>query len=304
MVLPALSCPTSAAGLTIAGLQCLNLLAGANELASPTPYSKFATASSSSPLAAVGGDDVPSRTGMLAIYVPPAVTAAAALGLTPSAAGNGREAIVCALLLVHFVKRVLETLFVHRYSGTMKAATAGFIGVFYSLVTMLISVMQAGVPASVYAGADQALAVALSLFGVGELGNLWHHALLADMRKHDDEPTAGAAPIPPPPPVEEQEGAAGSGSGSSVAAAAAGSRLSYRVPSGGLFDLVTAPHYLFEITAWVGIAVATQQLNACLVALGMASYLAGRAAATTRWYADTFGAAWPAERRHLVPFLF
>ena len=244
---------------------------------------------------------------MLAIYVPPAVTAAAALGLTPSAAGNGREAIVCALLLVHFVKRVLETLFVHRYSGTMKAATAGFIGVFYSLVTMLISVMQAGVPASVYAGADQALAVALSLFGVGELGTLWHHALLADMRKPGDvEPTAGAAPIPPPPPAEEQEGAAGSASASVSASgsAAKSSSVSYRVPSGALFDLVTAPHYLFEITAWVGIAVATQQLNACLVALGMASYLAGRAAATTRWYADTFGAAWPAERRHLVPFLF
>ena len=36
----------------------------------------------------------------------------------------------------------------------------------------------------------------------------------------------------------------------------------------------------------------------------MASYLSGRAVASTRWYKDTFGAAYPAERRHILPFLF
>ena len=47
-----------------------------------------------------------------------------------------------------------------------------------------------------------------------------------------------------------------------------------------------------------------QQLNALLVAAGMASYLSGRAIATTRWYTKRFGDKWPKARRHLVPFLF
>ena len=59
-----------------------------------------------------------------------------------------------------------------------------------------------------------------------------------------------------------------------------------------------------EIVAWLGIAMCAQQLNALLVAAGMASYLSGRAIATTRWYTKRFGDKWPKARRHLVPFLF
>lgn len=47
-----------------------------------------------------------------------------------------------------------------------------------------------------------------------------------------------------------------------------------------------------------------RQLNALLVFAGMASYLSGRAVATTRWYRAKFGKAWPEHRRHLVPFVF
>ena len=40
------------------------------------------------------------------------------------------------------------------------------------------------------------------------------------------------------------------------------------------------------------------------LSLGMASYLSGRAVASTRWYIDTFGAEYPVERRHIVPFVY
>ena len=47
------------------------------------------------------------------------------------------------------------------------------------------------------------------------------------------------------------------------------------------------------------------QLNALLVAIGMASYLGGRAAASTRWYREKFGEkAVPMGKKHLVPFVF
>ena len=78
----------------------------------------------------------------------------------------------------------------------------------------------------------------------------------------------------------------------------------YKVPSGGLFSLVTMPHYFFEVVAWLGVALAAQQLNALLVAGGMASYLSGRAVASTRWYKQRFGKAYPASRKHMVPFVF
>lgn len=78
----------------------------------------------------------------------------------------------------------------------------------------------------------------------------------------------------------------------------------YAIPTGGLFALVTMPHYFFELCAWLGVALVAQQLNALLVFGGMASYLSGRAVATTRWYVARFGKAWPVRRRHLVPFIF
>ena len=67
----------------------------------------------------------------------------------------------------------------------------------------------------------------------------------------------------------------------------------------------TVPHYTFEVTAWFGLAIVAQQLNVCLVFAGMASYLSGRAVATTKWYRQQFGeAAVPLSKRHLVPYVF
>ena len=71
-----------------------------------------------------------------------------------------------------------------------------------------------------------------------------------------------------------------------------------------MFELVTMPHYFFELVAWLGIALVAQQANALLVFAGMVSYLSGRAVATTQWYMGKFGKSWPASRRHIVPFLF
>jgi very-long-chain enoyl-CoA reductase len=37
-----------------------------------------------------------------------------------------------------------------------------------------------------------------------------------------------------------------------------------------------SPHYLFEVIAWVGIAMASGHVSAWLLAASMATYLAGR----------------------------
>jgi len=279
--------PTDTFSLVITGLQCLNLGAFANEMKAPTPYSKFAA-----DLTAAGNKAVlPSRQGMLCIYLPALCTSVACLATAPG--GNGREVLVGSLLVAHFAKRVMETLFVHEYSGNTSAAVAGFIGVYYALTSLLVLKQQAGVPSELYAtgGSDATLAIGLAAFAVGQAGNYYHHVRLAWMRR---QPASSAVAVPKAP---------------TTATALAleqpvAQRSKYMVPTGGLFDLVTMPHYLFEIIAWFGIAMCCQQLNAVLVALGMTSYLSGRAVATTQWYKERFGKEWPSERRNLVPYVF
>jgi very-long-chain enoyl-CoA reductase len=251
-MLPVVHVPTHPVGYAIAAAQCLNLLSCVNEARAPAPYSRFA--------GDVAGFAVPSRTGMALIYAPAFALSAAAFASSP--ARNGREALVGGLLAVHFLKRCVEVAAVHKYSGKIAFATATAIGAFYALLSLLIVASQRSVPA--YAPGPPR--VGLGLFAVGELGNLYHHALLARQRR--------------------------------------GGGAKYVVPTGGLFDACTMPHYLFEIVAWGGVAAASAHLHAYLVAAGMASYLAGRAVATTRWYEAKFGSDWPADRAHLVPGIF
>lgn len=272
--------PTDTISIGVTALQCLNLGAAANEMQSPTPYSKFAEQM------AEGSATLPSRQGMLLIYMPAAITSAALLATSTTV--NGREGVVTVMLLIHFVKRIMETLFVHKYSGHCSAPVAGFIGTFYALLSLLISVQTSRVPVAFYDGADIMLNIGATLFVAGELGNLYHHQLLGAMR----EPKAQPVPATPTTADALSE------------SPAAGTSDRYVIPSGGGFDLVTMPHYSFELLAWFGIVACAQQLNVLLVALGMSSYLSGRAVATTRWYEKKFGDKWPKGRRHLVPFLF
>jgi 3-oxo-5-alpha-steroid 4-dehydrogenase 1 len=76
----------------------------------------------------------------------------------------------------------------------------------------------------------------------------------------------------------------------------------YRIPRGGLFELVSCPNYLGEIVEWVGWAVATWSLAGLAFAFWTAANLLPRALAHHRWYRRRFP-DYPAERRAIVPFL-
>ena len=192
-----------------------------------------------------------------------------------SAVTNGREPLTAVLLFLHFGKRLAETLFLHRYSSkATDGAVGAFIGVYYLLTSLLVTWAQSGVPAATYnksPAAALALVAGVGLYVVGQLGNLYHHYLLRALR---DNNTGGSA-----------------------------ASKEYVVPRGGLFAYVVTPHYLFEIIAWAGVAVVTQQANVALVAVSMASYLAGRARETLAWYIDNVK-GFPRDRKAMVPFLF
>lgn len=245
-------------GAVVTTLQILSTsLSFPSEVSSQTPYSKFAIGKKLT-------IPVPSRIGMLLIYTPAMVwTGYRALLQASNHGFLDRSLLLCLCLFLHFAKRVLETLFVHKYSGNTDATIAGFISLYYTFVSWIILHFQSlFVPSSL---TPLAVKLGLVIFSVGEIGNLYHHCLLASLRK--DKPT------------------------------------SYVVPKGGMFDLVATPHYFFELVAWLGIVLVAQQGNALLVLFSMASYLSGRSVATNKWNAANL-TGYDKNKKNILPFLF
>ncbi|CAL5091317.1 unnamed protein product [Urochloa decumbens] len=208
-----------------------------------------------------------SRDGMLVAYVP-ALLAAAASFAVPGAVDGPRAQILSAALAVHFLKRVLEVLLVHRYSGSMPVDTAVTIGTSYFLSTVTMIYAQ-HLSHDLPDPPVDLLYPGVAVFAVGIAGNFYHHYLLSKLRSD-------------------------SGGG--------GGDKGYKIPRGGLFELVTCPHYLFEILGFFGFAMIAQTAYALAVATGTAAYLAGRSCATRRWYQSKFE-EFPERIKALVPFV-
>jgi len=159
-------------------------------------------------------------------------------------------------------------LFVHRYSGSMPLGTALFISSYYlfnAVAMIYVQRLSRGLPEP----AVDLLCPGVLVFAVGAAGNFYHHLLLSRLR------------------------AGGGGGGDKV----------YKIPRGGLFELVACPHYLFEIVAFFGFAMISQTVYALVVAVGSAAYLAGRSSATRKWYASKFE-EFPARVKALVPYVW
>ncbi|XP_034929181.1 steroid 5-alpha-reductase DET2-like [Populus alba] len=208
-------------------------------------YSKFLNIGEKKPIEKK--IQVSSRTGMLIAYTPAFLAGAASFGLFPN--DDLRFLLVKSTLTFHFFKRILEVLFVHRYSGGMEVESLIPITLSYFTSSVFIIYAQhlaQGLPEPAidlkYPG--------IALFVVGISGNFYHHRLLSKLRSKDDR--------------------------------------EYKVPKGGLFDLVICPHYLFEILGLLGISLTAQTLYAFSFFVGTTLYLMGRSYVTRRWYLSQF----------------
>jgi protein-S-isoprenylcysteine O-methyltransferase Ste14 len=76
----------------------------------------------------------------------------------------------------------------------------------------------------------------------------------------------------------------------------------YKVPRGGLYELISCPNYFAEILEWCGWAILTWSLAGTSFAVYTIANLAPRAIAHHRWYKEKFS-DYPANRRALVPFI-
>ncbi len=76
----------------------------------------------------------------------------------------------------------------------------------------------------------------------------------------------------------------------------------YKIPRGGLYELVSCPNYLGELLEWIGWAIATWSLAGLSFAAFTAANLVPRALAHHRWYCAKFP-DYPRARKAVIPFV-
>jgi hypothetical protein len=257
---------THAGVLLYNAVQVVGILGiGRGEIDNPMPYSKFAAKSIPSRETSM----IPSKLGMLIIYVPAMIVAMICQLVLPAFWPDNMVTTTSGwLVFAHFLKRDLEVLFLHKYSGQTELGVARLIGFAYAMTSFMICMVAAKEPSSLNNH------LGIGLFGLGSIGNLYHHYLLAQLRP-------------------------------STTTNDTSSNKKYVAPKGGLFDYVAAPHYLFELIAWLGIAVCSEQLTSYLNLLSMTCYLAARSQNQNNWNKSKFDEKeWPASRKNMVPFLY
>ncbi|XP_042017555.1 very-long-chain enoyl-CoA reductase-like [Salvia splendens] len=205
---------------------------------------------------------VSGKVGMIAVYTPAFLAGVFSLVAFPL--GDLRFTLLRGAITTHFFKRLVEVLFVHKFSAMMETEAMFAISTSYFLTSatmiynqqLMLQLQEPSVDLK-YIGA------ALFLVGIG--GNFYHHFLLSKLRNKGEK--------------------------------------QYKIPQGGLFSLVICPHYFFEIIGFWGISCISQTVFSVCVGLSTTFYLMGRSHATRRWYQSKFE-DFPKDVKALIPFIF
>ncbi|KAH6996745.1 steroid alpha reductase family protein [Ilyonectria destructans] len=172
------------------------------------------------------------------------------------------------MIVLHFVKREYETLFVHKFSAnTMPFFNVFKNSFFYWAISGALCAYFIYSPTSLAAQADipiiDALGAALYLFS--ETGNALVHRYLSSLRS-----TGGTE---------------------------------RKIPVGYGFGLVTCPNYMFEVLSWVGIILVSRDWTVALfIAIG-AAQMFDWAKGKERAYRKEFGDSYKKKRFVMLPGL-
>jgi len=177
--------------------------------------------------------------------------------------------IAAACWTFHYAKRILETLFVHRFShATMPLMNLFKNCSYYWLFTAYVA-YHVNHPLYTAPG-DLQIYAALAGFIISELGNLSIHVALRNLRP----PGTTVRKIP----------------------------VATSNPLTALFNLVSCPNYTYEFFSWLSFTVMTQCLPAGLFALAGLYQMTVWALGKHRNYKKEFS-AYPRQRKAILPFL-
>ncbi|KAM3360018.1 steroid 5-alpha-reductase DET2-like [Capsicum galapagoense] len=203
-----------------------------------------------------------SRIGMFIVYAPPCVVGFASFVMYPN--GETRFIMLKSAVTIHFLKRVLEVLFVHKYSGGMVLRSALIISSSYITLVAVLIHLQHLIQEYTEPKIDLKY-IGLTIFLVGICGNFYHHYLLSKLRDKKEK--------------------------------------GYKIPQGGLFSMVICPHYFFEILDFLGISFISQISLSFSCVVGSTLYMMGRSYVTRKWYISKFK-NFPNNVKALIPFVF
>ncbi|PSK36133.1 hypothetical protein B9Z65_5948 [Elsinoe australis] len=178
------------------------------------------------------------------------------------------QTLSCVLITLHFLKRELETLLVHRFSNaTMPARNIFKNSAHYWILAGANIAFWVNKPGSPTENLKNPLVIysALALFIAGELGNLSTHLTLRGLR------SAGG----------KERG----------------------IPQGLGFNLVTCPNYTFETIAWAGMWLMTFSLSTGLFVIIAVGQMYLWALKKEKRYRKEFGDRYKKKRCTMIPFV-
>jgi len=179
------------------------------------------------------------------------------------------QTISLLMIMIHFLKREYETLFVHRFSlATMPARNIVKNSAHYWLLAGVNIAFWTYLPSAPTAKevnpALKYLGVALFVFG--EIGNFLNHLTLRDLRK----------------PGSTERG----------------------IPRGLGFSLVTCPNYMFESMAWFGILAVNCSLSTVVFTVAAMGQMAVWARKKEMRYRKEFGAEYKRKKFYFIPGIY
>ena len=171
-----------------------------------------------------------------------------------------------SIILLHFIKRELETIFLHRFSSaTMPLSNLFKNSAHYWLlagVNMGFWIYRLDSPIAKFS--DPFITYAsLSLYILGELGNFSAHLTLRNLRAQGTT----------------QRG----------------------IPGGGAFEIVTCPNYMWETIAWIGILGVTRSLSTLIFTLVAVGQMGLWATKKEKAYRKEFGGQYAKKRWVMLP---
>ncbi|KAL1865846.1 hypothetical protein VTK73DRAFT_5025 [Phialemonium thermophilum] len=177
--------------------------------------------------------------------------------------------LLFAMFQFHFIKRELETLFVHKFSAnTMPASKIFANSAFYWLLAGLLSALDIYAPNSFSARSELGPIdfVGVALFVYGEICNFIVHKHLASLRSRG-----------------------GTEKG---------------IPNCIGSNLVTSPNYMFEVIAWLGVILVSRSWAVVIFITVGTSYMRSWSRGKEKALREQFGDKYKKKRYTMLPGIF